>query len=226
MKKFKYYFSIMNQNSLRLLRLINNLIDTTKVEGGYLNLNLCNDDIVYTIEEISQSVAEYIKTHEITLIFDTEVEEKIMAFDEEKIERIILNILSNSIKFTPKNGTIFVNIYDKEDFIEISIRDTGIGIPKDKLDFIFQRFAQVDKSITRQNEGSGIGLALVKSLVEMHGGWISANSEINKGSEFIITLPVKVLSEEEQKNNIISKEVAKSKYEERLYIEFSDIYTK
>lgn len=225
-EKIQYYFSIMNQNSLRLLRLINNLIDTTKVEGGYLNLNLCNDDIVYTIEEISQSVAEYIKTHEITLIFDTEVEEKIMAFDEEKIERIILNILSNSIKFTPKNGTIFVNIYDKEDFIEISIRDTGIGIPKDKLDFIFQRFAQVDKSITRQNEGSGIGLALVKSLVEMHGGWISANSEINKGSEFIITLPVKVLSEEEQKNNIISKEVAKSKYEERLYIEFSDIYTK
>lgn len=225
-EKIQYYFSIMNQNSLRLLRLINNLIDTTKVEGGYINLNLCNGDIVYIIEEISQSVAEYIKTHEITLIFDTEVEEKIIAFDEEKIERIILNILSNSIKFTPKNGTIFVNIYDKGDFIEISIKDTGIGIPKDKLEFIFQRFAQIDKSTTRQNEGSGIGLALVKSLVEMHGGKIFVNSEINKGSEFTISLPVRVLSQDEEKHNIISKEVARSKYEERLYIEFSDIYSK
>lgn len=223
-EKIKYYFSIMKQNSLRLLRLINNLIDTTKVDGGYLHLNLKNGDIVYVVEEISQSVAEYIKTHGITLIFDTELEEKIMCFDEEKIERVILNILSNAVKFTDKNGTIYVNIYDKGNSIQISIRDTGIGIPKDKLEFIFERFAQIDKSTTRKSEGSGIGLALVKSLVDIHGGSIMAHSEVGRGSEFIITLPIKTISDEGINNSIIHKEVEHSKYIESLSIEFSDIY--
>ena len=223
-EKIKYYIQIMNQNSLRLLRLINNIIDTTKVEGDYMSLHLRNRDIVYIVEEISQSVAEYIKSHGITLIFDTDVEEKTIAFDEEKVERIILNLLSNAVKFTNRNGSILVNIYDKVDFIEISIKDTGIGIPKDKLEFIFERFAQVDKSTSRQNEGSGIGLALVKSLVEMHGGKIHANSQEGKGSEFILTLPVRIVDREQEKSSVKNKEVFEKKYEENLSIEFSDIY--
>ena len=223
-EKIKYYINIMNQNSLRLLRLINNIIDTTKIEGEYIKLHLKNGDIVYIVEEISQSVAEYIKNHGITLIFDTDVEEKIIAFDEEKIERIILNLLSNAVKFTERNGSILVNVYDKGDFIEISIKDTGAGIPKDKLDFIFERFAQIDKSTSRQNEGSGIGLALVKSLVEMHDGKISANSEEGKGSEFIITLPVRIVNSEAEENSLKNKKVFATKYEENLSIEFSDIY--
>lgn len=223
-ERIKYYFSIMNQNALRLLRLINNIIDVTKVEGNYLHFNLTNGNIINVVEELVQSVAEFIGSKGIEVIFDTEVEERIIAFDEEKIERIILNILSNAVKFTEKNGSIFVNVYDKEDFIEISIKDTGIGIPKDKLDYIFERFAQVDKSITRKSEGSGIGLALVKSLVELHGGTISVNSELGKGSEFIITLPVKVVDSSEPDYNATSGELSKNKYEENLQIEFSDIY--
>jgi len=223
-EKIKYYINIMNQNSLRLLRLINNIIDTTKIEGDYISLHLKNGDIVYIVEEISQSVAEYIKSHGITLIFDTDVEEKIIAFDEEKIERIILNLLSNAVKFTERNGSILVSIFDKGDFVEISIKDTGAGIPKDKLEFIFERFAQIDKSTSRQNEGSGIGLALVKSLVEMHEGKIYANSEEGKGSEFIITLPVIIVDSEQEENSLKNKEVFATKYEENLSIEFSDIY--
>lgn len=223
-EKIKYYINIMNQNSLRLLRLINNIIDTTKIEGDYISLHLKNGDIVYIVEEISQSVAEYIKSHGITLIFDTDVEEKIIAFDEEKIERIILNLLSNAVKFTERNGSILVNIFDKGDFVEIRIKDTGTGIPKDKLEFIFERFAQIDKSTSRQNEGSGIGLALVKSLVEMHNGKICANSEEGKGSEFIVTLPVEIVDSEQVENSLKNKEVFTTKYEENLSIEFSDIY--
>ncbi|QAA30879.1 ATP-binding protein [Clostridium manihotivorum] len=224
-EKIKYYLSIMNQNSLRLLRLINNLIDSTKIDGGYLNLQLKNDNIVYVIEDICQSVTEYVNTKNISIIFDTDVEEKIMAFDEEKIERIILNLLSNAVKFTRENGSIFVNIYDKDDCIEISIKDTGIGIPKEMTEYIFERFAQVDKSITRQNEGSGIGLSLVKSLVEMHGGNIRVVSEVNVGSEFIIVMPAKVLEVDE--NSIAYKQIredSKLKYDKSLSIEFSDIY--
>ncbi|MGH4121113.1 ATP-binding protein [Clostridium sp.] len=223
-EKIKYYIKIMNQNSLRLLRLINNIIDTTKIDANYISLNLKNGDIVYIVEEISQSVAEYIKNNGITLIFDTDVEEKTIAFDEEKIERIMLNLLSNAVKFTKKNGSILVNILDKGDFVEISVKDTGIGIPKDKLKFIFERFAQIDKSTSRQNEGSGIGLALVKSLVELHGGGISVSSEEGMGSEFIITLPVRVIDKEQEENSLKNREVFKTNYDENLSIEFSDIY--
>jgi two-component system sensor histidine kinase ChiS len=223
-ERIKYYLKIMNQNSLRLLRLINNIIDMTKIEGDYLNLNLTNGDIVYVVEEISQSVAEYIKAQNISLVFDTEIEEKVMPFDEEKLERIILNILSNAIKFTPRNGSIYVNIYDKGQFVEISIKDTGIGIPEDKLEFIFERFAQLDKSLSRKNEGSGIGLSLVKSLVEMHGGKISVKSKVGVGTEFIISLPIRELDTAELENSIVYKQVKESKYEKNLPMEFSDIY--
>jgi two-component system sensor histidine kinase ChiS len=223
-ERIKYYFSIMNQNSLRLLRLVNNLIDLTKVDGGYLSLNFKNGNIVYFIEEITQSVAEYINTKGISIIFDTEIEEKIIAYDEEKIERIILNLLSNAVKFTNKKGNIFVNIYDKDDFIEISIKDTGIGIPSDKLDYVFERFAQVDRSLRRRSEGSGIGLSLVKSLVELHGGKISVKSEVDKGTEFIIELPVRTVGEEVISGAALYNEVPEQKYEKSLSIEFSDIY--
>lgn len=222
--RIQYYFTIMNQNSLRLLRLINNIIDSTKINGGYLNLNLANDNIVYVVEELVQSVADFVQSKGINIIFDTEVEEKIIAFDEEKIERIILNLLSNAVKFTDAKGSIFVNIYDRGDFLEISVKDTGIGIPEDKLNFIFKRFAQVDKSITRKKEGSGIGLALVKSLVEIQGGTIRVKSELGKGSEFTITLPVKVINAEGLESNITSEECSESKYKEKLEMEFSDIY--
>lgn len=223
-ERIKYYFSIISQNSLRLLRLVNNLIDITRLDGGYMNLNLVNYNIVYVVEEIAQSVAEYIHSKEINIIFDTEVEEKYMAFDEEKLERIMLNILSNSVKFTNKGGSIFVNIYDKNDFIEISVRDTGIGIPPNKLDYIFERFAQVDKSLNRRSEGSGIGLSLVKAFVELHGGQISVKSEVGKGTEFMVKLPVSLGDKESMKNNIILNEVPNSKYEKSLSVEFSDIY--
>lgn len=222
-ERIKYYFSIISQNSLRLLRLVNNLMDITKIDGGYMNLNLINDNIVYVVEEIAQSVAEYIHSKEINIIFDTEIEEKYMAFDEEKLERIMLNILSNSVKFTNKGGNIYVNIYDKKDLIEISVRDTGIGIPQDKLDFIFERFAQVDKSLNRRSEGSGIGLSLVKAFVELHGGQISVKSEVGKGTEFILKIPVTLVKTEEMKN-IMLKEVPEAKYERSLSVEFSDIY--
>lgn len=223
-ERIKYYLSIMNQNSLRLLRLINNLIDMTKVNGGYINLNLVNGNIVYAVEEITQSVAEYIKAKNITITFDTEVEERIICYDEEKLERIMLNILSNAVKFTNEGGSIDVNVYDREDFVEISVKDTGIGIPEDKLEFVFERFAQVDKSMTRRSEGSGIGLSLVKSLIEMHDGKIEVRSKLGEGTEFIIKLPLKTVDSDKVNSNIIYKEVPESKFDKSLNIEFSDIY--
>ncbi|MEL7598065.1 MAG: ATP-binding protein, partial [Clostridiaceae bacterium] len=147
--------------------------------------------------------------------------EKVLACDPDKIERIMLNLLSNAVKFTKPGGKIFVNIFDKGQYIIISVRDTGIGILEEKQKQIFERFMQIDKSLSRVSEGSGIGLALVKSIVEMHEGNIYVNSELEKGTEFIIELPAKVLSENvEVENNSCSQ----SDNIEKVKIEFSDIY--
>ena len=145
-----------------------------------------------------------------------------MAFDADKIERIMLNLISNAIKFTKPSGQIYVNIQDKKETIVISVRDTGIGIPLEKQKEIFEKFIQVDKSLSRKQEGSGIGLSLVKSLVEMQGGKIYINKEITKGSEFIMELPVKVLDNIKECNEIYN---TAENHIERIKIEFSDIYS-
>lgn len=213
------------QNCLRLLRLVNNLIDSTKLDAGYFEVNLVNCNVINVIEEITLSVAEYIKSNNLNLIFDTEIEEKIIACDLDKIERIILNILSNAIKFTKPGGNIFVNIFDGEEFITIVIEDTGIGIPEEKLNVIFDRFRQIDKSFTRNYEGSGIGLSLVKSLVEMQGGKITVESKYGAGTKFYIKLPVRLAGESNSKENIKLFNSNLSNHVEKINVEFSDIYT-
>jgi PAS domain S-box-containing protein len=216
---------IGRQNCLRLLRLINNLIDSTKLDAGYFELNMVNCNIVNIVEEITLSVADYISSNNLSLTFDTEVEEKIIACDLDKIERIMLNILSNAIKFSKPGGNILVNISDGEEFITILIEDTGIGIPQDKLGIIFDRFRQVDKSFTRSHEGSGIGLSLVKSLVEMQGGKIFVESECGVGTKFLIKLPVRLIDDNNHKGNVKLLDNKLNSYVEKIKIEFSDIYT-
>ena len=212
------YIRIIKQNSYRLIRLISNLIDITKIDGGHFFTQLQNKDIVNVVEEIVISVVDYVESKGISIIFDTEIEEKVMAFDIDAMERIILNLLSNSIKFTPSGGCIEVNIYDKIDSIIISVKDTGLGIPIEKQSSIFEKFFKVDKSLSRNREGSGIGLSLVKELVALHDGTIELDSILGKGSEFRIELPVNLVHED--KINICTGEDKL----ERMKIEFSDIY--
>lgn len=217
-KNFRYR-QVMKQNCYRLLRLINNFIDMSKIDAGYLKLNLQNLNIVSIVENISLSVADYIESKNISLVFDTDFEEKIIACDADKIERIILNLLSNAIKFTNPGGEIMVTITKHQDNICISVKDNGIGIPKDKIDAIFQRFNQVDKSLNRNHEGSGIGLAIVKSLVEMHNGIIEVKSTLGLGSTFTVSLPYRLVSNE----NDVPIEFTSSDDLERIHMEFSDI---
>lgn len=218
----KKYIGMTKQNCYRLLRLTNNLIDITKIDSGYLNSQFVKGDIVNFIEGVTMSVVTFAESKGITIIFDTQIEEKNISFDSDKIERIMLNLLSNAIKFTPPNGLVYVNIYDYFDKISISVKDTGVGIPEEKMPDVFKRFVQLDKSFSRANEGSGIGLALVKSLVDMHKGSISLNSEIGKGSEFIVTIPA-YLDETKVEEKKLIKCSAEEKIE-RVKIEFSDIY--
>ncbi len=223
--KLRDKIDMQTQNCNRLLRLVNNLIDITKIDTSNFNLAYSKCNIVEIIEAITMSVVEYINTKGINITFDTQVEEKIIMCDLDAIERIILNLLSNAIKFTPKGGSIFVSIKDLQSSVRISVKDTGIGIREDMLEVIFERFKQLDNLLTRENEGSGIGLSLVKALVEMHGGQIGVISEYQSGSEFIVDLPV-------ENQNLYEEDLLINNYSvvnednviRKINIEFSDIY--
>ncbi len=220
-EKFINLNNSMKQNCYRLIRLVNNLIDITKIDSGFLELNLTNYDIVKIVRDITFSVSEFVKLKSLDLEFCCNIDEKIIACDPDKIERILLNLLSNAIKFTKAGDKISVNIKEGADEIIISIKDLGIGIKKENLEIIFERFRQVNKSLTRENEGSGIGLSLVKLLVEMHGGTIEVKSEYEKGSEFIVKLPVKLVKDSKDNNKLKNIEPHNV---EKISIEFSDIY--
>ncbi|GAA0182861.1 hypothetical protein SH2C18_51540 [Clostridium sediminicola] len=225
--KVQKYIVTMKQNCHRLIRLINNFLDITKFDSGYSELELQNYNIVECVENITLSVVDYIESTGVEIIFDTNEEEKIIAIDPLQIERVILNLLSNAIKFTKPGGKIVVNLFVHENNVMISVKDTGVGIPEKKLDNIFERFVQADKSFSREKEGSGIGLSLVKSIIEGHGGNISVNSEVGHGTEFNINLPVKVILEDDSNERKIKKNNHlrdNNDHIERVSIEFSDIY--
>ncbi len=211
---------IMRQNCYRLIRLVNNLIDITKAGSGYIKLNLENCNIVSLIRNIANSVSEYGSNNGIDINFSSDEEQVIIACDMEKVERIILNLLSNAIKFTPRKGSVNINVSSDKDEVRISVRDTGIGIPKFKQKNLFRRFYQVNSSFTRPNEGSGIGLSLSKSLAELHNGNLYINDKYKNGCEFILELPVKTLRKS-RKKNIKSY---RSCHVDMIKVEFSDIY--
>ena len=190
------YIDSITQNSYRLSKLINNLVDLSKIEAGFFELNLSNNNIVEVVEKLVMSVTNFTDSKGLNIIFDTDIEEKIIACDSQKIERVVLNLISNAIKFSDEGDEIFVNVKDKDEFVEISVSDNGIGIKHKYLDIIFDRFKQVDKSLSRNAEGTGIGLSLVKSIVELHGGSIHVESEFGKGSKFTAILPSKKISQE------------------------------
>lgn len=212
------YIDIMESNSMRLIRLINNLIDSTKIDAGFVKFTPINADIIKFIEDVCDSVVDYVDFNKMNLIFDTDSEEEIVLFDPDIIERILLNLLSNAVKFNKVSGTIYVNLYTKDDEIRITVRDEGIGIPKEKLSSIFKRFEQLQTKNKIEKQGSGIGLYLVKSLVTLHGGNIKVESKVNEGSKFIVTIPKKVLENGEE---LVIGE--KEKANRKVNIEFSDI---
>lgn len=183
------YKRTLHVNCKRMLRLINNVVDISKIETGILKGKFDYYNLISIVEDVTLSVVNYAHLKSINIQFDTNEEEFITKCDPSMMERVLLNLLSNAIKFTPENKNIYVNIYVNDDFAEINIKDEGIGISKSDKTAIFERFVQADKSLTRENEGSGIGLSIVKSIIDLHGGYISVESEVGEGSTFKIILP-------------------------------------
>lgn len=220
-EKYKEYLNVLKQNSYRLLRLINNIMDITKVNSDSDQLNLVNCNIVSVLEEIVMSTVLYASEKKRNIIFDTDNEEIILACDEDKIERIMLNLISNAIKFSECDTDIEIKINTKLDLnrVYISIKNYGSNIEFKDREKIFERFYRVDNSLNRKNEGCGIGLFLCRKFIEMHGGEIFLDN-IDNGTQFSFYLPINI-TEEKINNPIIQKD----SLIERCNIEFSDIYT-
>jgi signal transduction histidine kinase/DNA-binding response OmpR family regulator len=199
-EKVKRRLNVAHSNSDRLHRLINQILNLSRLESGKLTLEQSNTDIVSLVKNRVSSFDSLANQRGIKLKIVDKIDSQILFIDREKIEEVLDNLISNAFKFTAAGGTITVTIEsqkaDELDEIKISIEDTGIGIPKEKLSKIFDRFFQVDDTSTKQYEGTGLGLTIVKELVELHSGKIKVESEIGTGSKFTITLPVTKASEE------------------------------
>ena len=189
-EKLSYYMGIMDRNCSRLLSLINNLIDHTKIENNSYIINKKDEDIVYLVEETVLDMKDYIEEKGLELIFDTDVEEKVIRCDKVDIERCIINLVGNAVKFTPEGGLIEVLLQDLDDKVKIIVKDNGIGISEENQKVIFDRFNQVVDESSEQKGGSGLGLTITKQLITLHNGEIYVESEVGVGSEFIIILPV------------------------------------
>lgn len=181
------------RNARRLLRLINELLDLSKLEAGGIELRAEVFNMVTFLKNLVSSFESLAEQKRIELKFSTEVEFIPVKFEPDKIEKVFYNLLSNAFKFTPENGNIRVDVRGTLEVprtLEINIKDSGIGISEDDLPNIFDRFYQVDGSHTREHEGSGIGLALAKELIELHNGQISVSSKEDVGTTFTVRLPV------------------------------------
>ena len=182
---------IVDRNSKLLYNLINQLLDFSKIEAGSMSLQLNKADIAHFCSEIVSSFQHLAEDKGLELTFDSDVEEVLMAFDRDKMGKVVYNLLSNAIKFT-ESGSIVVKLsLIGEDMVNISVRDTGMGIPSEKVPFVFDRFYQVSSPDNNRQNGTGIGLALTRELVELHDGNVSLNSIEGMGSQFIVTIPLR-----------------------------------
>ncbi len=197
--------SMMQRNAQRLLRLVNQLLDLAKLEVGQLQLNYRQADIFMFLRTLAASFTFSAESKKITYQVDVPLRRHLVRFDPDKLEKIVYNLLSNAIKFTPLEGTVTLHAaVDSPSQLRLSVSDTGLGVPADLRDKIFDRFYQVDDSNTRTYEGTGIGLALIKELVELHGGTIALDSEEQRGTSFTLTLPLQPAEGEQEDDVLVS----------------------
>ncbi len=191
-------FGLIHRNARRLLNLVNQLLDFRKMEVQELRLHAVPSDIIRFAKDITHSFTDIAEKKNIRFNFYTAVDHLCTSFDQDKLERILFNLVSNAFKFTPEHGSITVALHTEEKepgshWLAIQVKDTGIGIPKEKQEQIFERFFQHDTPGSIVNQGSGIGLAITKEFVKLHQGSITVASEPEKGSCFTVWLPVQTV---------------------------------
>jgi two-component system phosphate regulon sensor histidine kinase PhoR len=181
----------INAHSDELVHMVNDLLDIARIEAGKTVMKIEEHDIKNIITNVADLISIQCKNKNIELIIDIQKDTPLVLVDRSQIERVFINLLGNAVKFTPQNGKITIMAKAKEAMVQIDISDTGIGIPPDALDNLFQEFYRVDNPINQQVKGSGLGLSLVKHIIEANKGKIWVESIPNQGSTFSFTLPAK-----------------------------------
>jgi len=187
--KQEQYVTIVLGSGRHLLSLINDILDLSKIEAGRMELELGEFDVPLAIDNAVTLVRDRAANHGLMLAIDVEPALGTFVGDERKLKQILLNLLSNAVKFTPDGGRVGVRAVRADGAVEISVSDTGIGIAPEDQEAVFEEFRQVGTDVVRKREGTGLGLALTRKFVELHGGTIRVESELGKGSTFTFTLP-------------------------------------
>jgi signal transduction histidine kinase/ligand-binding sensor domain-containing protein/CheY-like chemotaxis protein/AraC-like DNA-binding protein len=223
--KYAKQLHLIKTNAERLMKLVTELLDFRKAEDGHTKIYFTYQDIIPFCEEIYQSFQSLAAEKHILYQFNTPKEPLFIYFDKNQLEKVIINLLSNAFKFTPDNGKITLNInhhLNDTNWIEISVVDNGKGIPKDKQDKLFESFFQVDDN-GRHNIGSGIGLALAKSIVEMHKGKIKVSSNETSERLTTFTISLQIGRNHLQESEIVSEAVFKEDFKPTIQYDFQPL---
>ncbi|MGL4741611.1 MAG: ATP-binding protein [Sarcina sp.] len=217
LEKSLKHTNYMEKNVNRLTRIVNNFITIAEFESAHIKCNLINADIIMIIEDIIASVEQSEIKKDLEIVFDTNTEELIMAIDIDMFEKVILNLISNAIKFAGSKKTLLIYVDENEDGVAIYAKDNGDGISENKKKYIFEKFIQGDMSSTRNSEGSGIGLTVAKAFIELHGGKLTLE-KVTKGTCFKIFLKKFKIGE-----NVVDLSKREEHYKQIIKVELSDI---
>jgi signal transduction histidine kinase len=195
----------MEANARRLLRHVNALLDFAKIDAGKIECNYEYDNLGKILQDLSVAARPHLLNRKIDLVLEGVESLPDMILDVDKVETMAANLLSNAIKFTPDGGRITIRALEKDELVWFEVEDTGIGIPEEKLDAIFERFHQVDDTSNRNREGTGLGLAMVKQLAKIHAGKVSVRSRLGEGTTFCVELPKRPDSKLLERRRIIGR---------------------
>ena len=184
------YLHDIHSSGKHLLSLINDILDLSKIEAGRMELDVADVNVPDTLSSAMTLVRERAQNHGIELALDVDPQLSVIQADERKVKQVVLNLLSNAVKFTPDGGSVAVRATLDTDHVEVAVRDTGIGIAPEDQEAVFEEFKQVGRDYTKKAEGTGLGLALTRRIVELHGGRIWLESTPGQGSTFTFTLPL------------------------------------
>ena len=184
-------YETIRRNAERILGLINQMMDLRKIDKGQMQMHMCETELISFVNDIYTLFAHQAKSKTIHFTYEHDIQELPVWIDRDNFDKVIMNLLSNAFKFTPTGGNIRIGITHNNSQAVIAIKDSGEGIPEDKLDRIFERFYQTPSQANDRKTGTGIGLDLTRSLVELHHGTIEARNNVGeKGAEFIVTIPL------------------------------------
>ncbi len=191
----KNMVAMMERNTHNLIELVNDLLDASKLESGTMRLDLSSTDLCLLIDELREAMDPLAKEKDINLEEEIPCDLPPLQADRAKLRRVLTNLVSNAIKFTPKGGRVRIRAEAEGDHIRISVIDTGVGIPPEDLARLFDKYEQARSRATRSEKGTGLGLYITRQLVELHGGRIEVQSEVGRGSTFSFTIPTAVKSD-------------------------------